>query len=135
VVVAHPCRAEDAADLFIRYSHQDDVARERNLLTLERDECVQVRDARPFHVECAASPDLAFDDFRSERIARPARTIRRHDVHVMQEHQGLRRPASFQPRENHGPPRTGLVTRDRNALSLEDALQQIGRLRDVARRH
>src|SRR5207248_10713522 len=54
----HPARAHRAADLFVRLGEQDDVARQRNALTLQFEEGEDVRHALSLHVESAARPQV-----------------------------------------------------------------------------
>ena len=134
VIVAHPRRAEAATHLLVGNGHQDDVAVERDLLALEHDERVELRHARALHVERTAPPDLAVRNLAAERIARPSRGVCRHDVHVVQEHERLRRTAALEPRHDDRAARSGFEAFERNALSLEDAGQKVGGLGDVTGR-
>jgi hypothetical protein len=77
----------------------------------------------------------AVRDLRAERIRRPARRIGRDDVHVAFEEDGLApRPAALEPREHDRAAGPRFIARDGNSLALQDVDQEVGRLRDVARR-
>ena len=95
MVLAHPGGAEPAADLLVRHGHQQDVTLERHVLPLQRDEGVQLSDARALHVDAPRPHNVAFGDLAAEGVALPSRRVGRHDVHVMQEQDRLGRPAPF----------------------------------------
>ncbi len=85
VVRNHPARAECAADFFVRLGQQNHIAIERYAIALQFEEREDVRDSEPLHVERAAAPQRVTLDGAGERVELPLRSIRRHDIHVVEQ--------------------------------------------------
>ena len=70
VVVEHVASTHRPTDFFVVHSHEDDIAVERNLLPCKCQKSVELKDARPFHVDCAAAPDVAIFELAPKGIDR-----------------------------------------------------------------
>ena len=96
-----PLETPARADLLVRDGHEHELARGREALTFEGSE----RDRRgrhlSLHVERAATPDLAVDEFSGPRVALPLRRVGKNGVRVREE--GERRAvAASQTRHDVG---------------------------------
>ena len=90
VVVEHVAGPHRPTDFFVVHSHEDDIAVERNLLPCKRQKSVELKDARPFHVDRAAAPDVAVFELPAKGIDRfPAARVCGHDVHMMEQQKRL----------------------------------------------
>ncbi len=137
VMIEHEPGAVGAANLLIGNGHQDDVAVERHFLAGESQERVQLKSARPLHVHGAPAPDIAVFHLTGEGVDVPAARIRGHDIHVVEQENGLRaraRARALQPRYDDDLSRGRIVAGHGEPLALENALEKRRRFRDVSRR-
>ena len=134
-----PCfsRAVRTADFLVRIGEQNDVARSRNLLPLQGQECHDLSDAGPLHVQGAAPPELRTLDQGGEWVHFPLRAIGRDDIHMVNQQDrfpGRLADCRFEPGIENGLAGNRFVAVHGNALVFEKARQKIGRLRRVTRR-
>ena len=132
-VLHQPADAEKAAGLFIGSSQEDDIAVQCRLRSVERHKRRQVQDPARLRVECTAAVDISVLDLAGKRIGVPGSPGRGHHVHVVQEHQ-RRLIAALEPRPDVASPgrRFGRLVRD--ALCIEDRLEELHARRFIPRR-
>ena len=96
----------------------------------------ELDDALALHVHGSAAVEPAVPDGAGERRHRPARGVRGHDVHVMEQEDGLAHGSArrLQARHEGDLPGRGLVPLDTEPFALEDALKERGGFGDVPRR-
>ena len=101
VLLREEASADIAAGFLVGENGEDHIARQRRPLALRPHEGRHEHRDRPFHVDGAASPDVAVEKLAAERWPRPALVRGRDDVDVPLQQQ--RRPvAALDPRDEVG---------------------------------
>src|SRR5262245_20274565 len=134
MVLKHPACAESSAHFFVWVGHQDHVAVERNVLSIEQQKGHQLHDTRTFHIHGATSPYVPVRHVTTERRMTPLGTVGRHNIHVIHEQKWFRSATTLEASHYDRFPRGRLVASDCNAVSFEDVAQEVSRFGHVARR-
>ena len=129
---SEPLRSVDAADLFVCASKDAQRTAQRHVLTLERNGAKHGHHAEALHIERAAPVDEAVAQQATERIDGPVIAHGGYDVHVMRKHERVIAGAERCDDVRLVAGRAG--ARGGEALGLEELLDPIGGLRDVAGR-
>ena len=129
----HRPRAMATALLFVRHRQQHHITRQRHRQSFEHHERQQLHDARPFVIECAATPQIAVAQHAIERRHRPLLRRRRHYIHVMDQHEGLVAAVAAQACIQIGAPRCGFIQSGGDAFACEQGGKKTRRGELIAR--
>ena len=127
VVLAHPLRTPSAAGFLVGHAEVDQGALRPPARAGQLAERHGLRRGDVEHVDRAAAPHLAVDQFTAERILRPAVGVHRDDVGVAHQAQRRRRRiAALDARHHRRAAGSRGEVLDRHAGAFEVLLEQLG---------
>jgi len=124
VILDEPLRALVPTRLLVGQHREHEVAR-RPAVRVRLQDCADHHRDAAFHVEGAATPQVAADDLAAERLVRPLLVDRGHHVNVALHQKRRRLALAFQAGHEVRATARILVSRARDAGLVEDALDEV----------